>query len=203
MITIIVGNKCNRDCMHCFLQKEYNKKTNLYEYPINFDPLDKNNINKYISIISSNKFRELLIKKHINSISLFSLGDIMMEDKDTLSIEKQNIISTFVSTLSSKIEVINIIVNSNSRLEPFSILISFYLLNIELDFLFNALLFSDDVMSQKYKNNGELSFYTTFLLSILSTCISNIISILFKKILSFIPVPLLIHKEQLDEVKPL
>ena len=125
------------------------------------------------------------------------------KDKDTLSIEKQNIISTFVSTLSSKIEVINIIVNSNSRLEPFSILISFYLLNIELDFLFNALLFSDDVMSQKYKNNGELSFYTTFLLSILSTCISNIISILFKKILSFIPVPLLIHKEQLDEVKPL
>ena len=85
MITIIVGNKCNRDCMHCFLHKEYNKKTNLYEYPINFDPLDKNNINKYISIISSNKFRELLIKKHINSISLFSLGDIMMEDKETLS----------------------------------------------------------------------------------------------------------------------
>ena len=85
MITIIVGNKCNRDCIHCFLQKEYNKKTNLYEYPINFDPLDKNNINRYISIISSNKFRELLIKKHINSISLFSLGDIMMEDKETLS----------------------------------------------------------------------------------------------------------------------
>ena len=85
MITIIVGNKCNRDCMHCFLHKEYNKKTNLYEYPINFDPLDKNNINRYISIISSNKFRELLIKKHINSISLFSLGDIMMEDKETLS----------------------------------------------------------------------------------------------------------------------
>lgn len=112
MLNIVVGNKCNLNCNHCFLSKSYNKpykqEPRLYEYNIKYDKIDKNNVNRYISIISSNKFRELLVKNNINSISLFSFGDIMMEDKETLTN-----ISFLVSKLKSLYPSLNIKLQTN------------------------------------------------------------------------------------------
>ena len=48
-----------------------------------------------------------------------------------------------------------------------------------LDFTMNSVLFSDDVVSDNYHNEGNMSFLTSMLLSILSNLISAIISFIF------------------------
>ena len=58
-----------------------------------------------------------------------------------------------------------------------------------LDFLFsyflNALLYSDDIVSQKYHNNGSLDFFTSLSLSLASNIISSIVIWAIKKITNY------------------
>ena len=49
----------------------------------------------------------------------------------------------------------------------------------------NAVLFSDDVISQKYNNQGEISPVTTYTLSIVSNIISYILSVVVFKLTHF------------------
>ena len=44
------------------------------------------------------------------------------------------------------------------------------------DFFFNALLYSDEVVSHKYHNNGELDFIVSLMISLISNIISSIVS---------------------------
>ena len=53
------------------------------------------------------------------------------------------------------------------------------------DFLMNAVLFSDDVISQKYNNKGEISLVTTYTLSIVSNIISYLLSLIVFKLTHF------------------
>ena len=53
------------------------------------------------------------------------------------------------------------------------------MLSMSLDFTMNSLLFSDDVVSDNYHNEGDMNFLTSMLLSILSNLISTVISVLF------------------------
>ena len=55
-----------------------------------------------------------------------------------------------------------------------TILFSEFILNLLVNFFFNALLYSDDVVSNKYHNNGELDIIVTLTLSILSNIITSI-----------------------------
>ena len=55
------------------------------------------------------------------------------------------------------------------------ILLSQYILSLLVDFFFNSLLYSDEIVSHKYHNNGKLEFVVTLLLSILSNIISSIV----------------------------
>ena len=74
----------------------------------------------------------------------------------------------------SKLEFLNIVVFPG----PFDIVsinISVYLFSLALDFTMNAMLFSDDVISDKY-HTGEVSFLTSFLLSLFSNIIGYILS---------------------------
>ena len=50
-----------------------------------------------------------------------------------------------------------------------------YILSLLINFFFNALLYSDEVVSHKYHNNGELDFFVSLALSILSNIITSII----------------------------
>ena len=56
-----------------------------------------------------------------------------------------------------------------------SLMVCQFLLSLLLDFLFNTLFYSDEIVSHKYHNNGNLDFIITFALSI----ISNILSAIF------------------------
>ena len=49
----------------------------------------------------------------------------------------------------------------------------------------NALLYSDDVVSQKYHNNGKLDFITSLTLSLMSNIISSITIWIIKKITNY------------------
>ena len=74
----------------------------------------------------------------------------------------------------SKLEFLNIVVFPG----PFDIVsinISVYLFSLALDFTMNAMLFSDDVISDKY-HTGEVSFLTSFLLSLFSNIIGYVLS---------------------------
>ena len=55
-----------------------------------------------------------------------------------------------------------------------------YLLDYLFSYFMNALLYSDDVVSQKYHNNGQLDMITSIFLSLASNIISSIIIWLIK-----------------------
>jgi hypothetical protein len=86
-----------------------------------------------------------------------------------LRLDKRNIFQILKSVLYNKLELVHIFIGSKrTRI----ICLCEYILSLLFDCFFNALLYSDDVVSQKYHNNGELDF----LLSLLITLISNIIT---------------------------
>ena len=72
--------------------------------------------------------------------------------------------------LSDKQNIINIIID-NSILDMTHLKLDRYIIAISLDFFFNALFFTDNYISQKYKNNGTLSFFV----GLPKTIFSNII----------------------------
>ena len=55
------------------------------------------------------------------------------------------------------------------------IIICQYILSLLIDFFLNTLLYSDDVISHKYHNNGKLDFIVTLTISLTSNIITSII----------------------------
>ena len=85
----------------------------------------------------------------------------------SLAIQKDNRNSPqiFISLLIQKLELVDLIFGGHKiRI----ILIFEYILSSLLDFLINTLLYSDDIVSQKYHNNAKLDYIVTLLLSITS-----------------------------------
>ena len=90
----------------------------------------------------------------------------------------------FFVLLFGKIEIIKLFC-FRGEYELFLICISIYIFSLSCDFFINALLFSDDVISQKYNNGGEISPVTTYLLSILSNILSLFISSMMFKLTNY------------------
>ena len=53
-------------------------------------------------------------------------------------------------------------------------LVEEFIISQVINFFFNALLYTDDVVSNKYHNNGELDFIVSLILSILSNIVTSI-----------------------------
>ena len=108
--------------------------------------------------------------------------DKNMEEKDfnymaytkALRLDKRNIFLIYLSILKMKIEIISIFFYPEEFTHK-SLTLSIYLLNILFSYFMNALLYTDDIVSQKYHNNGKLDLLTTIFLSLISNIISNII----------------------------
>ena len=60
--------------------------------------------------------------------------------------------------------------------------LSIYLFSLFLDIVMNCFLYSDDIVSEKYHNDGRLKFLTSLSLSISSNIISSIITFYMKKL---------------------
>ena len=127
-----------------------------------------NQINRgEVVIFSQNKYslnnnREINENEDINELP-FSLALIK---------DKRNAFQIFLSVIIKKLDLINIIVGEE---KVKMILIFQFILSLILDFFFNTLLFSDDVISNKYHSNGKLDILVSILLSLISNIITSII----------------------------
>ena len=91
---------------------------------------------------------------------------------NAIKIDKRNIFQVFKSVLFNKLDLIDLIF-SKKRIKI--ICICEYMLSLLFGYFFNALLYSDDVVSQKYHNNGELDSIVSITLSLISNIITSIV----------------------------
>ena len=76
--------------------------------------------------------------------------------------DKREILDICKSLFSEKIDIISLF-KSNIYLRELKI--SEFILSLLIDFFFNALLYSDEIVSHKYHNKGKLDFIVIFILS--------------------------------------
>ena len=94
---------------------------------------------------------------------------------EALNEDKRNFINIVWHSTLCKIDIIAIFIH-RGKYEFIPILISVYLYSLTLDFTINALLFSDDIISSKYKNGGKLKFWESWILSVGSNIVSKILT---------------------------
>ena len=86
--------------------------------------------------------------------------------------DKRKCCSVFCSLLFDKVEFLHLFTKN----EYFkAILICQFLTSLVLDFFFNSFFYSDDIVSRKYHNNGNLDFAVTIALSFVSSIFTAII----------------------------
>ena len=137
---------------------------------------NKKNINK---IFENNEKKSYSIFKRKEIIKIEEKKEKKEENEDLNELpyskaireDKRNIFSTYFSFVVDKLELINIYF-SDSRLKI--ILFEEFIVSLVINFFFNALLYTDNVVSNKYHNNGELDFIVTLLLSIVSNIVTSI-----------------------------
>ena len=93
-----------------------------------------------------------------------------------------------------KIEIITIFFN-REEFTHISLTLSVYLLNFLFSFFMNAFLYTDDIISEKYHNNGELNLLTTLFLSLTSNIVTNILIFYIKKLIDYKGYLLIMVKE--------
>ena len=111
-----------------------------------------------------------------------------------LKIDNRNYIQIFLSVLYSEIKVIRLFYYK-SPYEHLSILFSKYSFELCLDLTLNCLLYTEDVISEKYNNNGSIKFFTTLSLSFISNIISSMIAFIISKLGDYINLLELIIKD--------
>ena len=80
----------------------------------------------------------------------------------------------FISLLKMKIEIIAILFFPEEFTHR-SITLAVYLSDFLFSFFMNAFLYTDDVVSEKYHNNGQLDYLTTLALSLISNIVSSVL----------------------------
>ena len=104
--------------------------------------------------------------------------------------DKRTCCRMFCSLLFDKIEFLHLFTKN----EYFrTILICQFLTSIVLDFFFNSFFYSDDIVSRKYHNNGNLDFAITLALSIISAVLTAIIMHFLQRTIIF--------EEWLEQIK--
>ena len=170
------------------IKKNTNDKIINIKYGKKIKNINKININidvKNNDILLNNKLKNLQ-KMNPNDINIVNnnLKNVIVDEtnidyneltfKQALLKDNRNILRIFLCYFNSKLDIIQIIFFPN-EFSHLSVTLSLYLFELLLDLTLNALLFSDEVISQKYYNNGELLLITSNILSIASNIISSFI----------------------------
>ena len=127
---------------------------------------------------SYNNYRELFKNRNKDE----DYWDLAFEN--AVYIDNRYFLSIFFSFLFTKIELISILFFPE-QFQLYSITIPFYIFTLLFDFSLNALLYSDDIVSQKYSNDGKLAFITSFLLGLISNFITYLLMNFIKKLLNY------------------
>ena len=115
-----------------------------------------------------------------------------------LRIDKRNFFYVFFVVLFNKIDLIQLIV-FREEFQMVEVSINLFILSTILDLFFNALLYNDDIISQKYHKNGKLDSFTELLLSIVSNIITYFVLKKINKLTSYNEYFALIKKEVKDK----
>ena len=157
---------------------------------LNHKKLIKNNVNN-----NKDLYEDLQIKKSYKKrlsrhgfIDSREINDKLIDKKElneipytqALRIDKRSICEIFLYIIANKIEIINIFFYKNIYVH-LSMSISIYLFSFLLDIAMNCFLYTDDVISEKYHNDGSLEMFTSLSLSFCSNIISSIITYILKK----------------------
>ena len=86
--------------------------------------------------------------------------------------DKRNALHIYYSFIVQKFDFTYIFCNK-SRVKI--IIFIEFIVSLLMNFFLNALLYSDDIVSHKYHNNGKLDFAVSFVLSIVSNLVTSII----------------------------
>ena len=97
-----------------------------------------------------------------------------MTYEKTIDLDNRFFLSYFFSFIFIKLELITMLFLPEN-FNYYVITIPFYILSLFIDFSFNCLLYTDDIVSEKYNINGKLSFLTEWLLSFISNLITSLI----------------------------
>ena len=181
------------------VKKEMIKELQKYKKAIGCCPKkNKPKIRKNNPIIRNNKYKKNLLTKQSYKLTFpMSSSSKLKKKKANKKIvknegeedinelpyaiaiikDKRNIFQMFYSIIIKKLEIINLLMGN----EKFKIILANeYILSLLINFFFNTLLYSDEVISNKYHNNGELDLIVTLTLTILSNIITSIICYFIK-----------------------
>ena len=86
--------------------------------------------------------------------------------------DKRNALHIYYSFIVQKLDFTYIFCNK-SRVKI--IIFIEFIVSLLMNFFLNALLYSDDIVSHKYHNNGKLDFAVSFVLSIISNIVTSIL----------------------------
>jgi hypothetical protein len=135
--------------------------------------LRKISANPFLKNKSNKKFDRLITTNTKKDEKLYDDQEINdLPYTRAISLDNRNIFLIFKSILLQKLEIISILIGKDHIK---IILIEEYILSLFINFFFNALLYTDEVVSNKYHNNGELDMIVTLSLSIVSNVITSII----------------------------
>jgi hypothetical protein len=142
----------------------------------NIDDMSSLKINKN-KLENKNIYLKKKKKKRMTIKDIYSLinfiNDEEVDNKElndipytqALRIDNRNWFRMFVSVMAHEIEIINIFYYRNPY-NHMTIVFSTYTFELCLDLTLNTLLYTDDVVSEKYNNNGSLEFFTSLSLSL-------------------------------------
>ena len=108
---------------------------------------------------------ERVNKKELNSIPY----------TQALRIDRRGFLEILLSVLAHEIGIIDIFYYK-SMFTHISVTLFIYIFELCLDLTLNCLLYTDDVVSEKYNNNGSIGFFTTLSLSFVSNIFSSILA---------------------------
>ena len=117
-----------------------------------------------------------------------------------MRIDNRNCAKMFLSVIYNEIKIIRIFYYKNN-FEHLSIIFSEYAFELCLDLTLNCILYTEDVISEKYNNNGSIKFFTTLSLSFMSNIISSIIAFIVSKLADYVEVFEFILKDVTDKGK--
>ena len=172
------------------LNKKSTKAFNIDDDKPNLKFIKKNkfdNTNIYIK----KKNKKKMTMKDIYSLINF-INDEEVDNKElnnipytqALRIDNRNWFRMFLSVIAHEIEIINIFYYRNPY-NHMTIIFSIYTFELCLDLTLNTLLYTDDVVSEKYNNNGSLEFFTSLSLSFMSNVFASIIAFIVCKLADY------------------
>lgn len=110
-------------------------------------------------------------------------------------LDKSSFFQMFFSIAKHKFKIIEIFFFQKDFTHK-SLTLSLFILDFFIELSTNAFLFSDDIISEKYHNNGNIKFFTSIVIALVSNIFSWIILYICKKLTNYNEVLEIIAKEE-------